>query len=863
MVGQAREGLGAHDVGRPALDELDHLACEQPALAHGVAEVQDLARALGGLPDGAKGLKALAVAQGLANGLAQVLQVVDQVAEDHVVFLVGNQRLVAEDAVGQAEEEEVDQAGHVGLAALLLDHLDHLVVGGGMELDQDLTHNAHTRLAAKVDAGQLVELADDLRVELLGLAQLHGGHGLVQVGHPLLEQGVGAAGHGLVGAHAVEQHHQQIAHEQGGDGRLEHGGREVPAGVRLVGGTQRQGNHGYMAIACLLEALANERDVVGGAAAAARLADHHSGAAHVVAAAGDCLEDLAGDQDGGVADVVVDVLEAGLDGTGVDGRQELHVVAKALEDWNQQLEVYGRHLGGQDGPALVLHLLGELNAGELGGLGLALHIEAARGAAAADLEVVVDRLVEGLFIDCRGGVALLAQGGEQRAQADARCTEVGDLVDLEAGVDLAAALQDLLDLVGSEGIQAAAEAVELDQVEVVALGDHLGSAVEAGVVHPLVIDAQVALHLPQVGNGVLGEHGQAVAGDQLGNGVVDLSVVVVGAAGQHDAVPAGFLDPAQHFLALGAHGGLEALVDTPSDLDGVVDLLARGEELAGHAHASGGKLLAALDVELLEEAQLEGLLVVVGQEGVEEVDLRAAQLVDVELERLAVAHDDGAVVVVVGRLVFLALPAGAGHPDEVDVALQQVHDVAVAQLGGVADAFGGHRLDAGLIGLLRAGIAQLDVIAQRGEEAVPEGVVLVHVERAGDAHRAILGLCARQALAVEEQVLLELVEVGHLGQGVRVAGALLAAVARDEAVVLAGLRVLAKVVDGEQAVVVALLAAHRGVLDLELVDLLRGEQGGAVAGGAVARQQGGAVGAHVARNVRAHGLVTRQVLEGP
>ena len=48
--------------------------------------------------------------------------------------------------------------------------------------------------------------------------------------------------------------------------------------------------------------------------------------------------------------------------------------------------------------------------------------------------------------------------------------------------------------------------------------------------------------------------------------------------------------------------------------------------------------------------------------------------------------NDGAVVVVVGGLVLLALPARAGHPDEVDVALQQVHDVAVAQLCGVAHA---------------------------------------------------------------------------------------------------------------------------------------------------------------------------------
>ncbi len=140
-----------------------------------------------------------------------MLKVVDQVLKDDVVLLVGNELLVAEHAVGQAKQEEVHQTGHVCLAAFGLDLLYDLVVGRGVELDQNLSHNTHARLAAKVHAGQLVKLLDDLGVELFGLAQLHAGDVVFDVVHPFAEQSLRAASNSLVRTHAVQKHHHQIA----------------------------------------------------------------------------------------------------------------------------------------------------------------------------------------------------------------------------------------------------------------------------------------------------------------------------------------------------------------------------------------------------------------------------------------------------------------------------------------------------------------------------------------------------------------------------------------------------------------------------------------------------------------------------
>ena len=239
---------------------------------------------------------------------------------------------------------------------------------------------------------------------------------------------------------------------------------------------------------------------------------------------------------------------------------------------------------------------------------------------------------------------------------------------------------------------------------------------------------------------------------------------------------------------------------------------------------------------MLEEAFLEGLLIVIGNERVEELRAAILELVDIELERLGIAHDDGAVIVVVRALVLLTLPADAGHPDEVHVLVEQVHDVTVRQLGRIAGVLGRHGLDAGLVGLLRGGVREHHAIAQMREEAVPERVVLVHVECARNAHRAVLGGLLDKRFAVEEQLVLVREEIGHFLGRLLDAGAALATVTRDEAAMLARLLVDAEVVDGEQAVVLAASAAHRRVLDLELVDLRRTQQRGLRARRAIACQ---------------------------
>ena len=521
VVGQARKRRAAHDVGRAGLDEVDHLGREQPALAHRVAQRQHLLGLGGQLEDVGVGLEARGLGEHLVDGLAEALDELDAGHVREAARGLGAELGVGVDRVGHAKEEEVHQARDVGLAALLLDDLDHLVVGRGVELDEDLAHHAHARLGAVVLQRQRLEGVDGALAELVEAAARRrgGGDQSLGLGHHAVVERIGGAGLGLVGAAAVEQLHDEVAVEQGVD-RLDQdlGLEDGEARVLLVqAGGRGERDHRDLGVAGVLERLADERDVVGGAAAAAGLGDDDGRAGEVVLAGEDRLHDLAGHQDGRVADVVVDVLEARLHGALVHGRQQHHVEARALEKNLEQVKVDRRHLRHEDGVAGLLHVLGvaDLLEGGTGGLAVDGHAAGRGGAGALDRAVgVVDAHGLDLADLALGGgaaqlLALLLERGHERADADARRAQVGDLVDLEDGVDLARGLEDLLDLVGGQGVKAAAKREELDEVEVVAGGNEARRAVEAAVEHPLVDHADGALGLHLVRDGVLGEHGKA------------------------------------------------------------------------------------------------------------------------------------------------------------------------------------------------------------------------------------------------------------------------------------------------------------------------------------------------------------------
>ena len=193
--------------------------------------------------------------------------------------------------------------------------------------------------------------------------------------HVLLVERVGGTGRGLVRTAAVEHLHHYVTKEHCVDCLLEQRRRNLKAGLSSPSATAESEDHRNLGVAALAQGLADERDVVGGTAAAAGLADNHGRLGQIVPAALDSLHNLARYQDRRVANVIVHVAQAGLDGIVIGRGQQLQVIASTAEHLFDQVEVDRRHLRAQDGVALVAHLLGKGHLGPRGRGALTLRLE--------------------------------------------------------------------------------------------------------------------------------------------------------------------------------------------------------------------------------------------------------------------------------------------------------------------------------------------------------------------------------------------------------------------------------------------------------------------------------------------------------
>ena len=140
------------------------------------------------------------------------------------------------------------------------------------------------------------------------------GRQLAGTRHVLLVERIGGTGRGLVRAATVEHLHHYVTKEHRVDCLLKQRRRNLKAGIILAERHCRKRDHRNLGVAALAQGLTDERDVVGGTAAAAGLADDHGRLGQVVPTALDGLHNLAGHQNGRIANVVVHIAQASLDG---------------------------------------------------------------------------------------------------------------------------------------------------------------------------------------------------------------------------------------------------------------------------------------------------------------------------------------------------------------------------------------------------------------------------------------------------------------------------------------------------------------------------------------------------------------------
>ena len=157
-------------------------------------------------------------------------------------------------------------------------------------------------------------------------------------------------------------------------------------------------------------------------------------------------------------------------------------------------------------------------------------------------------------------------------------------------------------------------------------------------------------------------------------------------AGQHDAVHPMLFYPFQGFHALVVDVFVKLFVFSPCDIYRSVNFSLRRSRTGAHKLRM---FLNKLDIQTL----LQFVLHVIGNKRIQELNIGLVQSIDIELQRLGIAHYDRAIEMIACGLIFLTLILSTWHPDKIDVFFEQVHDMPMRQLGWVAHALGRHRLN--------------------------------------------------------------------------------------------------------------------------------------------------------------------------
>ena len=360
---------------------------------------------------------------------------------------------------------------------------------------------------------------------------------------------------------------------------------------------------------------------------------------------------------------------------------------------------------------------------------------------------------------------------------------------------------------------------------------------------PLVQHAQIR-EAAQHGHAVLGEHCHAELIHQIGNAVIGRRVHMVGAAGEDDAHEMLFLDLFQDAAGLVEEIGLVFFHFSPGRRECLEDIAVGDMERS----------------QLFHKAFLQCARFIERQERMEERNARfLEQVVHIGGDGLRIGGHHGAHV---GIFIFLIRPVvDAGVPDEIGLAPDEVGDVRVDQLHRIAFRIGRDRFQRRDGDLADVRTGEDDAEAQLREEGEPEGIFLIHIERPGDAHGAAGRLARGERPVGEEPVIFPLIDIGQGGAGRCLAGegegsAPFAAVARYEG---------AAVGEGghrDEAVVAAAGAAVHIGLHGDLFQFLRRDEGGAVGlGAAVLRDEGHAVRAHEAGDIRAHHVPAEELFQ--
>ena len=212
VVRQTAERLGADNVAVAALDQLDHLGGQQPALAHLGTQRDDALGLFHQLAERAGRVEAV-LAHGVIAGAADAVQPAQERVRAARHKLVAAVQVDVQLVVGHAVLHKAHQAGQVDLAVLAFQKFFQIIVAQRRVFDINLADDADLDLRhagdgnGRVVRGNVVEPA----LHVMGGVVLVVADPALYRRDPLLGHGVGVAPVVLVGVGLAAQGDQHIA----------------------------------------------------------------------------------------------------------------------------------------------------------------------------------------------------------------------------------------------------------------------------------------------------------------------------------------------------------------------------------------------------------------------------------------------------------------------------------------------------------------------------------------------------------------------------------------------------------------------------------------------------------------------------
>ena len=285
MVGQAAKRLCTHDVAVTALHQLDHLGGQQPALAHFCAQRDHALGLFHQLLEGARRIEP-GVRLCLEHDTLHAVQPVEELVGAYLYSQLAAVKHMILAHVESTVLHKAHQTGEVHLAVLTFQKLLQFVVAQRAVFDVDLAHNTHLDLGYPGDRDGGKFLCDEREgvLHFPGSKAFPGQQSAAKTGDPAIHHAVSSALFVLVGGHLIAQRTQHITVEDAGDTLARQREGHLEAAVLFQTG-KVQACHRDLRVTGLDQRLAQQMDVIGGAAAAAGLGDQQGSVLQIILAA--------------------------------------------------------------------------------------------------------------------------------------------------------------------------------------------------------------------------------------------------------------------------------------------------------------------------------------------------------------------------------------------------------------------------------------------------------------------------------------------------------------------------------------------------------------------------------------------------